>query len=99
MAMKLQKDFLRFAAEHLRAALRDPKADENSVVGCHGVASLYGFTQMSLVLREVEPDIRGRLVVFFPGEFDNNNYRLLDARDGWNYHAVPITLHSGGLRC
>jgi hypothetical protein len=31
------------------------------------------------------------LLVFFPGQFDNNNYRLLDARDGWNYLAVPIT--------
>ena len=35
-------------------------------------------------------------MLFFPGEFENNNYRLLDARDGWNYLAVPITLHSGG---
>ena len=26
---------------------------------------------------------------------DDNNYRLLDARDGWNYLAVPITLHNG----
>ena len=66
------------------------------MVATYGVASLYGFTKVSLVLKEVEKDIRGRLVLFFPGEFDNNNYRLLDARDGWNYLAVPITLHSGG---
>jgi hypothetical protein len=33
-------------------------------------------------------------VIFFPGHFEHNNYRLLDARDGWNYHAVPIT-HAG----
>jgi hypothetical protein len=44
----------------------------------------------------VEGDIRGRLVIFFPGEYDSNNYRLLDARDGWNYLAVPITLHGFG---
>ncbi|SPE51782.1 conserved hypothetical protein [Verrucomicrobia bacterium] len=50
---------------------------------------------MSLVLKEMEQSIRGRLVLFFPGEFENNNYRLLDARDGWNYLAVPITLHAG----
>jgi hypothetical protein len=43
----------------------------------------------------VVKDIRGRLVVFFPGEYEDNNYRLLDARDGWNYLAVPITLHNG----
>ena len=39
---------------------------------------------------------RGRLVVFFPGQYEQNNYRLLDARDGWNYMAVPISLHSAG---
>ena len=47
----------------------------------------------------LEPDraqIRGRLVVFFPGHLERSNYRLLDARDGWNYMAVPITLHSEG---
>jgi hypothetical protein len=44
-------------------------------------------------MNEIERDIRGRVVVFFPGEYENNNYRLLDARDGWNYLAVPITLH------
>jgi hypothetical protein len=51
---------------------------------------------MSRVLKLVESDIRGRLAVFFPGSFDRNNYRLLDARDGWNYMAVPITLHGTG---
>jgi hypothetical protein len=59
------------------------------------VACLFGFTRVSLVLKEVTTDIRGRLVVFFPGEYEDNNYRLLDARDGWNYLAVPITLHNG----
>jgi len=43
----------------------------------------------------VESSIRGRLLVFFPGEYENNNYRLLDARDGWNYLAVPITAREG----
>ena len=49
----------------------------------------------NLPREEVIHDIQGRLLLFFPGEFDNNNYRLLDARDGWNYLAVPITLHNG----
>ena len=42
------------------------------------------------------PDIAGRLVVFFPGSRDGNTYRLLDARDGWNYLAHSITLHGVG---
>ena len=71
--------------------------NENTVVAAHGTASLFGFTKLSLVLKEVEHDIRGRLLLFFPGQYENNNYRLLDARDGWNYLAVPITLHSGGM--
>jgi len=95
LAIKLETDFLHSAAAQLRSVLRDTKADEDSVVAAYGVASLYGFTKVSLVLKEVEQDIRGRLVLFFPGEFENNNYRLLDARDGWNYLAVPITLHNG----
>jgi hypothetical protein len=96
LAFKLQGgDFVQFAASQLREVLTAPDVDETTVVAAHGVASLFGFTMLSLVLKEVERDIRGRLVLFFPGEFDNNNYRLLDARDGWNYLAVPITLHSG----
>jgi len=34
--------------------------------------------------------------VFFPGQLEQNNYRLLDARDGWNYMAVPISIDSAG---
>jgi hypothetical protein len=40
--------------------------------------------------------VRGRLVGFFPGQYEQNNYRLLDARDGWNYLAVPISIHATG---
>jgi len=42
------------------------------------------------LIEAVSPSIRGRLLVFFPGERQGHNYRLLDARDGWNYLAVPI---------
>ena len=62
---------------------------------CRALRPCFGFARVSLVLKEVVKDIRGRLVVFFPGEFEDNNYRLLDARDGWNYLAVAITLHNG----
>jgi hypothetical protein len=96
LAIKLETDFLHHSAAELRSALTGTKAGEDTVVAAYGVASLYGFAKVSLVLKEVEKNIRGRLAVFFPGEFENNNYRLLDARDGWNYLAVPITLHSGG---
>jgi hypothetical protein len=61
------------------------------VVALTGAASLYGFIRVSDLIRFVESDIRGRLVVFFPGTKDGHNYRLLDARDGWNYLAFGIT--------
>ncbi len=95
LAMKLRSGFVQYAAGRLREVLTDEGADENTVVAIQGVACLYGFTRVSLVLKEVVKDIRGRLVVFFSGEYEENNYRLLDARDGWNYLAVPITLHNG----
>jgi hypothetical protein len=76
-------------------ALPDP---DNTVVATMGVASLFGFARVSQVLPLVEPHIRGRLLVFFPGVYENNNYRILDARDGWNYLAIPITSHEGEPR-
>jgi hypothetical protein len=69
---------------------------DNAVVALFGVASLFGFARVSRLLETVERDIRGRLVVFFPGHFEQNNYRLLDARDGWNYMAVPISMQGTG---
>ena len=97
LSMKLQIEFVRYAAEELRKILTAPDVTENTVIGAYGVASLFGFTKVSLVLKEVEQSIKGRLILFFPGDYENNNYRLLDARDGWNYLAVPITLHSGEI--
>ncbi len=95
LSMKLRGDFVQYAASYLRDTLTADGVDEDTVIAVQGIASLFGFTRVSLVLKEVVKDIRGRLLVFFPGEFEDNNYRLLDARDGWNYLAVPITLHNG----
>lgn len=95
LAMKLRSDFVPFVASRLREALTAEGVDDDTVVAVQGVAGLYGFTRVSLVLKEIIKETRGRLVVFFPGEYENSNYRLLDARDGWNYLAVPITLHNG----
>lgn len=86
-------EFSVFVAEEIRAALRRAAEDSrDAVVALFGVGSLFGFARVSQILRDVERDISGRLVVFFPGQYENNNYRLLDARDGWNYLAVPITV-------
>ncbi len=89
---KLENDFLQHVANGVRQVLASPKADADSVVSIYGVASLFGLVRLSELMKEIERTIRGRVLVFFPGEYENNNYRLLDARDGWNYLAVPITL-------
>lgn len=94
LSLKLDGEFLDSLVAPLRERLR--QSDENTVVAVTGIASLYGFAHVSDVIRAVEPDIRGRLAVFFPGSKDGNNYRLLDARDGWNYLAHGITLHGSG---
>lgn len=86
--------FEEFAAHLVRRELE--AADDETVVAVSGVASLFGFMRVSRLMEMVEDSIRGRLLVFFPGEHEDSNYRLLDARDGWNYHAVPITA-AGGL--
>lgn len=96
LQLKLDAEFSEYVASRIRQVLARPEAGQDAVVGLFGVGSLYGFARVSKVLKLIEGDIRGRLVVFFPGQYEQNNYRLLDARDGWNYLAVPITLHSPG---
>lgn len=66
-------------------------ADSNTVVAVSGVGSLFGLCKVKDVVDVFAPRVSGRLLVFFPGSFENNNYRLLDGYDGWNYLAVPIT--------
>ncbi len=96
LSLKLEAEFANVVADRIRAELTRPDVTDRSVVAVIGVGALFGFTWVSKVLKLVEGDIKGRLVVFFPGSYDQNNYRLLDARDGWNYLAVPITLHGNG---
>ena len=95
LELKLEDDFPEHVAGRVRQVLTSPEANENSVVGIYGIASLFGFVRVSTLMKGFERYIRGRVVVFFPGAYENSNYRLLDARDGWNYLAVPITLYEG----
>jgi len=92
--LKLDSSFLRHVSDLIKAQLS--LTTENDVVALLGAGSLFGFLRLSDVIKEVEQKVQGRLVVFFPGQKDGNNYRLLDARDGWNYMAVGITRHPTG---
>jgi hypothetical protein len=60
------------------------------------VGSLYPMLHVSELVGRVAPHIQGRMLILFPGSLEHGNYRLLDARDGWNYLAIPITIPEGG---
>lgn len=76
------------------SVLTKHNVENNTVVALSGIACLFGFIRVSDLIPDLTSHVRGRLLVFFPGDYDNNNYRFLDARDGWNYMAVPIMPHS-----
>lgn len=80
-----------FIAEQFEQFCKDRCVGPNDVVAIAGVGSLFGFLKVKEVVDLVAPMVPGRLVVFFPGSYENNNYRLLDAYDGWGYLAIPIT--------
>jgi len=81
-------EFAERLGEDLRSQLA--QGDDNTVSALLGAASLFGLVRLSRVIQDVARHIPGRLLIFFPGTREENNYRLLDAHDGWNYLAVPI---------
>lgn len=82
-------EFTAHLVEQTRAQVAEASA--NTVVALAGMSSLFGVSSVSAVVNGAAPTINGRLVVFFPGEKEHNIYRLLDARDGWDYMAHAIT--------
>lgn len=84
-------EFMQSVVDCIRSALAELPDPDNTVLAVYGIASLFAFLKISESLPLVEGDVKGRLLVFFPGVYEQNNYRLLDARDGWNYLGHPIT--------
>ena len=95
LKLKLDTAFMDFVSQHLGGVLTNSEASEQSVVAVVGGSSRYGFLHISELVDKVAGDIRGRLVLFFPGHFEQGTYSLLGARSGWNYLATPITHRSG----
>ena len=89
-------DFAESVASKVREALTAPSNNEDTLVAVLGLGSLFGLVRASELISDVSSDIPGRMLVFFPGQHDGHVWRLLNARDGWNYHAVPITGRSKG---
>jgi len=87
---QLESEFRKYAIDFLINEIQKNNTDENTLVVIKDVSSLFGFVRLSTVLDGVTNSFKGRLLVLFPGEFDKNQFRLLDARDGWSYLARPI---------
>lgn len=83
--------YLDYIETEFDAFLQANHVDDTFVVALSGVGSLFGFLKVKIVVDRLAPKVQGRLLVFFPGSYEDNNYRLLDGYDGWNYLAVPIT--------
>ena len=62
----------------------------NDVLAVDGCGSLFGVARVSSLISRIADSVPGRLLIGFPGKHSGGIYRLLDARDGWNYHAIPI---------
>ena len=87
----IEEDLKAEIAGQIRGACQADGVDQDTVVAVLGAGGLFGFTHVSSLVAELEESIRGRLLVFFPGEYERNLYRFMDARDGFNYMAAPIT--------
>ncbi len=84
-------EFVTSLIAQLRARLI-ADSDPETVVALLGVGALFGVARVSTLVEGIKNEVQGRLLVFFPGEYhpESHSYRLLDARDGWNYLAVPL---------
>ena len=57
------------AAERVRRACNSDDATATCVVAVNGLATLFDFMRVSSLVERVEDGVRGRLLVFFPGEY------------------------------
>ena len=89
---QLEAEFIPFVIRFLKSELKKIEQDPDTLIAIKDVSALFGYARLSEILKSCEKDFNGRMLIFFPGEFENNQYRLLDARDGWDYLARPITL-------
>lgn len=87
-------------SEIVASRIRDLQLTPTSLCVLFGLGGLFGFASISALVKTIQDQdlVPGRLVCFFPGSRDQNSYHFMNARDGWNYHALPITDEEGFLR-
>ena len=93
IADQIESDFRNNVTDYIKEKINHADVDENTVIAVTHVSSIFGFLMLHDILKRLTESIqiKGRLLILFPGEFENNTYRLMDARDGWSYLARPIT--------
>ena len=84
----LLPEFKTAVVDELRSALSGCGANDLLVLS--GCGAMFGLVRISALIGEIASQIPGRLLLLFPGQHRAGVYKLLDAREGWNYHAVPI---------
>ena len=92
----LDTEFREFVGTYLITQMEQLENADACVIAVLDVSALFGFARLSDVLNLTAPHLKGRMLVFFPGDFDKNHYRLLQARDGWSYLARPILAEGAG---
>jgi hypothetical protein len=85
-------DYADWLKSKVAESIADIPADqaEKTVLAMTGLMELYDFIHVSDLIDTLDKSFTGVLLVLFPGERDVNTYRFLEARDGWDYLAVPI---------
>jgi hypothetical protein len=87
----VEEELKSYVVDTIKYIYQSENVTSYDIVAVIGAGSLFGFTHISGIVAELEDYIQGRLLLFFPGEYERNVYRFMDARDGFNYMAVPIT--------
>lgn len=90
LANSIEGDFADHLVGWLCKEIEEHSIDSSTVLALTGVEAVYGIGRLSDITRRIEDDVAGTLLVFFPGQYQDGQYRFFDARDGWNYLAVPI---------
>jgi hypothetical protein len=84
--------FRNYLADTIREAIEAVDITEvnRTVFAITGLMELYDFIHVSQVMDALGRNVQGVLLLFFPGEREENTYRFLGARTGWDYLATPI---------
>lgn len=85
-----KEDLAEFLADKIIEKFETSDTADNTVFALYGLMELYDYVEVSKLIEELDTNLKGRLLVFFPGSKEHNTYRFMNARKGWDYLAVCI---------